>query len=491
MTQDRSAKLNRPKTHSSSRSSEEGTGGFAVARSLERASGDVLRKVPPHNLEAEQAVLGGVFLKPNVFHDLVDLLGEDDFYSPAHRIIFRAFQECFRKSIPMDLVTVAEELRSMGLLDDVGGPVYLAELAASTVSASNALFHAQIVRNRAVQRQLIGVASGIIESCFDERSDVEGLLDESEQQIFAISEQRSNKSFVASKELVNQVFQKLQELYSRKEVVTGVPTGYYKFDEITAGLQPTDLIIIAGRPAMGKTSFALNLGLRAASDYGTPSAVFSLEMGMDQLMMRMLCTKARVNLSDMRRGFIDDEAWARLYDAAEDMSSSPIFIDDTPSISTLELRARCRRLKAEKGLGLVIVDYLQLMRAGRNIDSREQEISEISRSLKALAKELKVPVIALSQLNRKVEERTDKRPKLSDLRESGAIEQDADMIVFLYRDEVYNKSEDNPKKGIAEIIIGKHRNGPTGAVELMFQKEYTAFENLTQQVEPSEYAGSS
>ncbi|NJB67018.1 replicative DNA helicase [Desulfobaculum xiamenense] len=450
----------------------------------------MLRKVPPHNLEAEQAVLGGVFLKSNVFHDLVDVLGEDDFYSPAHRIIYRAFQECFRKSVPMDLLTVAEELRSMGKLDDVGGPVYLAELADSTVSTSNALFHAKIVRNRSIQRQLIGVASDIIENCFDGANDVDALLDESEQSIFAISEQRSNKTFVASKELVNQVFEKLQELYSRKEIVTGVPTGYYKFDELTAGLQATDLIIIAGRPAMGKTSFALNIGLRAASDYGTPTAVFSLEMGMDQLMMRMLCTKARVNLADMRRGFIDDEAWARLYDAAEDMSAAPIYIDDTPAISTLELRARCRRLKAEKGLGLVIVDYLQLMRAGRTIDSREQEISEISRTLKALAKEIQVPVIALSQLNRKVEERTDKRPKLSDLRESGAIEQDADMIVFLYRDEVYNTSDDNPKKGIAEVIIGKHRNGPTGVVELTFLKEHTAFENLAMAAEPSEYSNS-
>ncbi|WP_459899470.1 replicative DNA helicase [Desulfobaculum senezii] len=488
MTQDRPKNPNRPSNDISR--SPQGTGGSAVADTLSRASGDMLRKVPPHNLEAEQAVLGGVFLKSNVFHDLVDVLSEDDFYSPAHRIIFRAFQECFRKSIPMDLLTVAEELRMLGKLDEVGGPVYLAELADSTVSTSNALYHAKIVRNRSVQRQLIGVASDIIGNCFDSGSDVDALLDESEQSIFAISEQRSNKSFVASKELVNQVFEKLQELYSRKELVTGVPTGYYKFDELTAGLQPTDLIIIAGRPAMGKTSFALNLGLRAASDYGTPTAVFSLEMGMDQLMMRMLCTKARVNLADMRRGFIDDEAWARLYDAAEDMSACPIYIDDTPAISTLELRARCRRLKAEKGLGLVIVDYLQLMRAGRTIDSREQEISEISRTLKALAKEIQVPVIALSQLNRKVEERTDKRPKLSDLRESGAIEQDADMIVFLYRDEVYNTSDDNPKKGVAEIIIGKHRNGPTGTVDLAFMKEHTAFENLAVPAEAADYTNS-
>ena len=453
--------------------------GAASGGSLDRASADLLRKVPPHNLEAEQAVLGGVFLKNEVFHDLIDLIGPDDFYSPVHSTIYRAFQELFRKSKPMDLLTVQEELTLQGSLDEVGGPVYLAELADSTVAAANAPFHAKIVRDRSVQRQLITVASSIIESCFEGRSEVDGLLDESEQAIFAISEARSNRTYMGSKELLASVFDKLTELFNRKELVTGVPTGYAELNELTAGLQSTDLIIVAGRPAMGKTSFALNVALNAAADYGVPTAVFSLEMGMDQLMMRMLCTRARVNLSSLRRGYLTDEDWARLYDAGDYLAQAPIYIDDTPAISTLELRARCRRLKAEKGLGLVVVDYLQLMRAGRTIDSREQEISEISRTLKALAKELDIPVVALSQLNRKVEERTDKRPKLSDLRESGAIEQDADMIMFLYRDSVYNDAPDNPKANIAEVIIGKHRNGPTGHVELFFDKEYTAFRNLS------------
>lgn len=418
-------------------------------------------------------------MKNDVFHDLVDILGADDFYSPVHRTIYQAFQELFRKSKPMDLLTVQEELTLQGTLDEVGGAVYLAELAASTVAAANAPHHARMVRDRSVQRQLISVASNIIENCFDGRTEVENLLDESEQSIFAISEARSNKTYTASKELLTSVFEKLTELYNRKELVTGVPTGYTELNEITAGLQPTDLIILAARPAMGKTSLALNLALNAAADYGVPTVVFSLEMGMDQLMMRMLCTRARVNLSSLRRGYLDDGDWAKLYDAGDYLSQAPIYIDDTPALSTLELRARCRRLKAEKDLGLVVVDYLQLMRAGRRIDSREQEISEISRTLKALAKEMHVPVIALSQLNRKVEERTDKKPKLSDLRESGAIEQDADMIMFLYRDSVYNDAPDNPKANIAEVIIGKHRNGPTGSVELYFDKEYTAFRNLS------------
>lgn len=480
MTQSRQTK--KPLHNDAAQRRSSGTGAVSGG-SLDRATADLVRKVPPHNLEAEQAVLGGVLMKNEIFHDLIDILAPDDFYSPVHATIYLAFQELFRKSRPMDLLTVQEELTLQGKLDEVGGPVYLAELAGSTVAAANAPFHARMVRDRSVQRRLISVASGIIENCFEGRAEVDSLLDESEQSIFAISEARSNRTYVGSKELLTSVFDKLTELFNRKELVTGVPTGYADLNEITAGLQSTDLIIVAGRPAMGKTSFALNLALNASADYGVPTAVFSLEMGMDQLMMRMLCTRARVDLASLRRGYLTDEDWARLYDAGEYLAQAPLYIDDTPALSTLELRARCRRLKAEKKLGLVVVDYLQLMRAGRTIDSREQEISEISRTLKALAKELDLPVMALSQLNRKVEERTDKRPKLSDLRESGAIEQDADMIMFLYRDAVYNDAPDNPKANIAEVIIGKHRNGPTGRVELFFDKEYTAFRSLTRDSE--------
>jgi replicative DNA helicase len=451
-------------------------------------SGDLLRKLPPHNLEAEKAVLGGIFLKPSVLHDVVDMLSEDDFYSPVHKLIFGTFIELFKHGTPIDYLTVQEELRRQGKLDEVGGPVYLAELSDSIVSASNAVYHAEMVRNRSVQRSLIDTASGIISSCYEGAEDVDDILDQSEAAIFAISESRTRQTYRTAKDLVDRVFVQLQERVENREMVTGVPTGYSRLDELTAGLQPSDLIIIAGRPAMGKTAFALNLALRASVNYDIPTAIFSLEMSMEQLMMRMLCARRNVDLARLRRGFLDDDDWARLYDAAQDLSRAPIFIDDTPALTTLDLRARCRRLKAERGLGFVVVDYLQLMRASRRIDSREQEISEISRSLKGLAKELHIPVVALAQLNRKVEDRTgSKKPIMSDLRESGAIEQDADVIMFLYRDEVYNKQEDNPKKGTAEIIIGKQRNGPTGSVELSFVKKSTAFEDLAYSPVPSEY----
>ncbi len=436
-------------------------------------------------MEAEQAVLGGVFLRNSVFHTLVDLVSEDDFYSPVHRIIFSAFQDLYRRSIPIDLLSVAEHLQSNGTLDQIGGPVYLTSLVESVPNAANTLFHANIVKEKALRRELISASTDILSLSFDGAQDVESLLDQSEQKIFAISEAKVKPIFKSAKDLVASVFEELEKRVERKELVTGVPTNYHKFDEMTAGLQPSDLIIVAGRPSMGKTAFALNMGMRAAVMHDVPTAVFSLEMSMEQLMMRMLCCWGKVDLSHLRSGFLTDEDWKRLYESADVLSRAPIYIDDTPSLGTMELRGRCRRLKAEKNLGLVIVDYLQLMKASHRIDSREQEISEISRTLKALAKEMHVPVVALSQLNRKVEERTNRRPMLSDLRESGAIEQDADVIVFLYRDDAYNKAEDNPKKGIAEIIIGKQRNGPTGTVELSYLNKYTAFENLAN-IAPSE-----
>ena len=450
-----------------------------------RASDDQTRNLPPQNLEAEQAGLGGVFQTNTSFHSLVDVVSPDDFYSPAHRIIFQSFIELYEKNQAMDLVTVANHLEASGKLEDVGGPAYLADLADSPVSAANAIHHAKIVRDKSVQRSLIQLSSEIIRNCY-EAKDVDMLLETSEQAIFKIADARTTSTYRGSRELVEDVFQQLEARAGRDTLITGVPTGYHKFDELTSGLQSTDLIIVAGRPSMGKTAFALNMAMRAAMDYETPTAIFSLEMGMDQLMMRMLCCEGHVDLRSMRSGHLTDEDWKNLYTAADKMTKAPIFIDDTPALSTLELRARCRRLKSEHDLGLVVVDYLQLMRSSRDIDSREQEISDISRNLKALAKELDVPVMALSQLNRKVEERTNKRPMLSDLRESGAIEQDADVIVFLYRDEFYNPSEDNPKRGIAEIIIGKQRNGPIGDVELAYLKQYTAFENLSIAPFPSE-----
>ena len=447
---------------------------------------ELVQRTPPQNVEAEQAVLGGVFLRNSIFHTLVDMLGEDDFYSPAHRTIYQIFLDLYRNNIPIDPLTTSEHLEKRGKLEDVGGGAYLAALTESVASAANALHYARIIQEKSLRRQLIQVASEIISQSFSDEGDVGELVDRAEQGIFAISEAKTTPTFKASKDLVTQVFEQLEQRVERKELVTGVPTGYHKFDELTAGLQRTDLIIVAGRPSMGKTAFALNLCMRSAVLYDVPTAVFSLEMSMEQLMMRMLCSWGKVDLSRMRSGFLNDEDWTRLYQAAGDLSPAPIYIDDTPSLTTMEMRARCRRLKAEKNLGFVVVDYLQLMRASRRIDSREQEISDISRNLKALAKEIDVPVIALSQLNRKVEDRTDKRPMLADLRESGAIEQDADVIVFLYRDEAYNKREDNPKKGIAEIIIGKQRNGPVGTVQLSYMDKFTAFENLSDISEPPE-----
>lgn len=451
---------------------------------LDRVSNDLLRRVPPHNVEAEQAVLGGIFLRNSVFHTLVDVLSPEDFYLPAHQIIYAACLELYRSNAPVDLVSTAAYLKDREQLEPVGGSAYLAELAQTVVSGANAEYYSTIVRDKSLQRSLIGVCSDIIGNCFDASRTVETLLDESEQLVFSVSERTTGKAFKSSKELVNRVFEDLTRRMERKDQVTGVTTGYNRLDQMTAGLQPSDLIVLAARPSMGKTAFALNMAMRASVQDNIPVAIFSLEMSMDQLMMRMLCAWGKVDLSHLRRGYLDSEEWYRLYNAADILGRAPIFIDDTPALSPLELRARTRRLKAESGVGLVVVDYLQLMRGSRRTDSREQEISEISRSLKSLAKELDIPVIALSQLNRKLEERTDKRPLLSDLRESGAIEQDADVIMFIYRDEVYHKQPDNPHRGTAEIIIGKQRNGPVGTALLAFLGAYTAFEDLEPGLSP-------
>ncbi|BCS87706.1 replicative DNA helicase [Pseudodesulfovibrio sediminis] len=452
---------------------------------LDRASSDLVRKVPPHSYEAEQSVLGGVFQSDSLFHQLVDVISADDFYSPVHRDIFAAFTQLYDAHKPTDIVTVAHQLEQNGTLETVGGPAYLSELSDSVVSASNALHHAQIVRDKCILRKLIDISSGIINNCFSAR-DVDEVLDESEKEIFQIAQSKEMRGMMPSGQLIKRVFEELEAKFNNKSAITGIATHYHDFDHMTAGLQKSDLIIIAGRPSMGKTAFALNVALRAAVRSECPTAVFSLEMSMEQLMTRLLAVQGKVPLSNLRTGFLEAQDWLDLQEAADIITDAPIFIDDTPALSTLELQARCRRLKAEHDLGLIVVDYLQLMRSSARPDSREQEISDISRHLKALAKELNVPVIALSQLNRKVEERTDKHPMMSDLRESGAIEQDADIIIFLYRDAAYNKSEDNPLKNHAEIIIGKQRNGPTGKCELFFKKEYTLFENMDATVYPSE-----
>ena len=375
-----------------------------------RATNDLLRRVPPHSVEAEQAVLGGIFIRNSVFHTLVDTLSSDDFYLPAHQTLYTCFLELYRKNAPIDLVSVASYLKDHGQLEAVGGAAYLSELAQTVVSGANAEYYSTIVRDKSLQRSLIGACSDIISNCFDQSRSVDALLDESEQAVFSISERTSGKVFKSSKELVNRVFEELTKRFEQKEAVTGVTTGYNRLDQMTAGLQPSDLIIVAARPSMGKTAFALNMAMRAAVQDNVPVAIYSLEMSMDQLMMRMLCAWGKVDLGHLRRGYLDSEEWSRLYHAADVLGQAPIYIDDTPALSPLELRARTRRLKAESGVGLVMVDYLQLMRGSKRTDSREQEISEISRSLKGLAKEMDIPVVALSQLNRKLEERTDKRP---------------------------------------------------------------------------------
>ncbi|MBW2557753.1 MAG: replicative DNA helicase [Deltaproteobacteria bacterium] len=437
-----------------------------------------LHKVPPQNLDAEQSILGGVLLDNNALNNVLEILGGGDFYSEAHRKIFSAILELYEKNEPSDLITLSSILRDRKHLEGVGGEVYLASLVDGVPSAANIAYYAKIVKEKAILRGLIGAATHILNKSYDAGSDIDAVLDEAEHAVFEISENKIRPAFFPIKEIVKDTFKNIEKLYEKKALITGISTGFQSIDEITSGLQNSDLIIVAGRPSMGKTAFAINIAQNAAVENGVSVAVFSLEMSKEQLALRMLSSDGKVDSQRMRRGFIGDMDWPKLTAAAGRLSEAPIFIDDTPAISVLEIKAKARRLKAESGLDLIVLDYLQLMRGRDASAPREQEISEISRSLKALAKELNIPVLALSQLNRQVESRTDKRPQLSDLRESGAIEQDADVIMFIYRDEVYNKSEDNPEKGKAEIIIGKQRNGPTGVANMAFLKEYTCFENL-------------
>ncbi|MGQ9860069.1 MAG: replicative DNA helicase [Thermodesulfobacteriota bacterium] len=441
-------------------------------------------RVPPHHLEAERSVLGAILLDNEALVRVMEVLGPNDFYRDAHRIIYERMLECFEKGEPLDLVTLSNLLRARGQLDSVGGMDYLTMLVDQVPTAANAPYYAKIVREKAVLRRLIREASEILKQCYEDPADLEEFLDQVERSVFQVAENRTRKSFFPIKEIIQSSFETIESFYQRKSLITGVPSGFVDLDTLTSGFQPSDLIVVAARPSMGKTAFCLDVARYAAVVENIPVAVFSLEMSKEQIALRMLCSEAQVDGSLLRKGMLRDSDFPRLTQAAGVLSESPIFVDDTPGISALEMRAKARRLRAEKGVGLVIVDYLQLMRGRQGPDrSREQEISEISRSLKALAKELNVPVMALSQLNRRVEERGDKIPQLSDLRESGAIEQDADLILFIYRDEVYNRSPDNPKKGTAEIIVGKHRNGPTGKVILTFLPQFATFENYSGRVE--------
>ncbi|WP_324779157.1 replicative DNA helicase [Thiobacillus sedimenti] len=442
-------------------------------------------RLPPHSLEAEQAVLGGLLLDNGAWDRIGDVVSEADFYRQDHRLILRAIVRQIAENRPADAVTVAEALQSLGELESVGGLAYIVALASNTPSAANIRRYAEIVRERSVMRRLVEVATAIADSAYAPAGkSAQQLLDEAEAKVFEIAESgsRGQAGFTEIKPLLKEVVERIDELYHRDNDsgVTGVPTGFHDLDQKTSGLQPGDLVIVAGRPSMGKTAFSINIGENVALDTGLPVAVFSMEMGGAQLVMRMIGSVGKLDQHRLRTGKLGEDDWQRLTYALGKLNEAPVYIDETPGLNVLELRARARRLMRQAGgkLGLIIIDYLQLMAGSGNGENRATEISEISRALKALAKELHVPVIALSQLNRGLEQRPNKRPVMSDLRESGAIEQDADVILFIYRDEVYNP--DTQDKGTAEIIISKQRNGPIGTVRLAFLGEYTRFETLAQ-----------
>jgi replicative DNA helicase len=437
-----------------------------------------LYKIPPQSIEAEESLLSGILIDNDTLLDVIDIISPEDFYRSAHQKIFSGIVELFSKNEPVDLVTLTNALKERGNLEEIGGATYLATLVDTVPLAVNAKHYAKIVHDKATLRRLIEKTNEIAKECFEDRGNVDDLIDFAESLIFEISKNKHKQSFYPISKIIDGNIETLEERQGNKALVTGVPTGFTRLDNLTSGLQKSELIILAARPSMGKTALALNIARNAAVDANVPVAVFSLEMSKEQLSMRLLCSEARIDSSRLRGGFFSMEDWRKLTDAAGVLSDSSIFIDDTPDISAMEIRAKARRLKMEKDIGLVIIDYLQLMKGRMSAERRDLEISEISRSLKALAKELDVPVMALSQLNRMLEQRNDKQPKLSDLRESGALEQDADVVAFIYRDEIYNNDENNPKKGTADILIRKNRNGPTGEATLTFLDSYTRFENL-------------
>lgn len=435
-------------------------------------------KVPPHSVEAEQAVLGGLMLGSQAWDDIVEKVRPLDFYRPEHRIIFQKISDLIHRNVPIDVLTVSESLRASSQLDIAGGEIYLFELAKNTPTIANILAYADIVRDRSIVRQLLGVATDIAESVFKSEGQTSNeLLDQAERKIFAIAEQHVvHQGPTNIKQLLAKAIDKVDTLYHSDEPITGLSTGYQDLDTLTAGLQPADLVIVAGRPSMGKTTFAMNMAEHAVLHTGKPVLVFSMEMPGESLAMRTISSLGRIDQHRLRTGKLHEEDWPRIHSAVSLLSDTPLYIDDTPALTPSELRARARRLARDVGqLGLIVIDYLQLMQGTGFRENRTAEISEISRALKTLAKELNVPIIAASQLNRGLEQRADKRPVMSDLRESGAIEQDADVILFIYRDEVYH--EDSREKGVAEIIIAKQRNGPIGKVKLTFLGQYTRFEN--------------
>lgn len=446
-----------------------------------------VQMLPPQNIEAEHAVLGTILLQDKALLKIVDILKPEDFYRDAHKTIFATMLTLFEKREPHDLITVAGLLGDQNKLDDIGGAAYLASLTDIIPFSGTLVHHAHIIRKKSILRRLIQTTSEVAARCYDTQDDIESLIDEAEKTIFEIAHTNKGQGFQPMSSIVPKAFDRITELFKKQEHITGVATGYEELDRITAGLQPAEMIVLAARPSMGKTALAMNIAQHAALIGKVAVAVFSLEMSMESLALRMLCSVGRIDSQRIRTGKLHDNDWNKLTRATGMLSVAPIYIDDTPGLTVLEMRAKARRLKSEHNLGLIVVDYLQLMQGKNNSENRTQEISDISRSLKAMAKELHVPVIALSQLNRGLENRTDKRPQLADLRESGAIEQDADVIMFIYRDEVYNRAEDNPNRGLAEIIIAKQRNGPTGMVKMTFLGEYTTFENHTSRPAAPQY----
>ncbi|OPY75236.1 MAG: Replicative DNA helicase [Syntrophorhabdus sp. PtaU1.Bin058] len=447
-----------------------------------RVAKEVQGRVPPQNLEAEQSLLGGLLVDPDSMNKVVDVVGPADFYKDAHGRIYGIMLDLYERNEPIDLITMSSLARDRNILEGIGGVTYLNTLVDLMPSAANIVQYAKMVKEKSLLRKLINTATEIIEKGFQVDSNIDGYIDEAEKLIFQVSEDKFRPSFYSVKDFVMENVKTIERLYERKQFVTGVPTGFTEIDRMTSGLQPSDLIVVAGRPSMGKTAFCMNIAqyVSMLKETAVPVGVFSLEMSKEQLVTRLLSSEADIEHSKLRTGTLSGAEWPKLADAAGKLRDAAMFIDDSPGLSVLEVRARARRLKKEHGLGLLIIDYLQLMRGRSGADRREQEISEISRSMKALAKELQIPVIAISQLNRAPEQREkdNKRPRLADLRESGAIEQDADVIFFIYRDVIYNKEIQEEEKGVAEIIIGKQRNGPTGTVELAFQDKTTTFRNL-------------
>ncbi len=432
-------------------------------------------RIPPQNIEAEQSILGGLMLDREALDQVGDMIEVSDFYKPSHQKIYEAVKELHQKGQPIDIITVTNILQSAGDLEMAGGPEYLISLLDKTISSANITSHAKIVREKALLRRLIQTSTHLIERAYtNEFADIESFIDQAETEMFKVGENKTTTGLVGSMDIVKASIQKIEELYKRKADVTGISTGFAGLDKKTSGLHPGELTIIAARPSMGKTAFSLNVAQHIALREKKTVAYFSLEMGKESMMMRMLSSESRVSMSEIRNGRIPDSAWPKLINAAGGLSEASLFLDDTSGISPFEIRSRCRRLKAEHGLDVIMIDYLQLMDLKQKVESRERAVSEISKSLKAIAKELQVPVIALAQLNRGVEGRSDRRPMLSDLRESGSIEQDADVIMMLYRDDYYDK-DDADKQGRAEVIIGKQRNGETGTVHLRFDAQYARF----------------